>query len=714
MSRIEDSLEKAVKLRTVSPPVIRRESLPPDISRSYYQDKEKQPHLRDYLDILIRRKWIVIVFLVSVVVTGTIATFIMKPLYKATTTIQLGSGKTELVTFKDVYKVGGDVETQYKILNSMNLAERVVARLSSENIEEDGKRISIGAVMSGLEIEPIKKTDLVSVNFIAQDPGVAAYVANTVADEYINFRQESKLKPTQLGGLRLRKEVEDARAKLEDSEKQLNEYVAKSQFVFTRNDVDYENLLAQKYSALDQELNKVTSERISKEAIYQEVKKSGIDYNVVLEKPIIQSLMTDYIKLESEYSNLLMIHKPEYPKMLQLKDQIENIKKRIEIEEQNVINTLQSDYQLALKKEKLLSSAIAKLRQDVTALQKDMIQFQILKREVETNRVMYDTLLKRLKEVDISTTLTESDVQILDRAQVPTTPYKPQKAYNIALSLIFGLFGGVFLAFFAEYFDNTIKTDADIERISHLPVIGKIPTSKTSPKKLINDISNDGAAFSEAFRSISTSIQFLNTSRLPKPILITSPMAQEGKSTISASIAKSFLSSQKKGIIIDADLRRPDIHTLFNLDNSAGLSSFLDGTSEFNGLIKKSPYPGLDVITAGPIPPNPSDLLNSSRIKELIDAMSAAYDYIIIDSAPVLGMSDSLILSTITECVILVVKANITPVDALIQTNKALMNINANTVGVILNGVDVKSGYAYSSYYCSPYLNENGKRDKLM
>lgn len=714
MSRIEDSLEKAVKLRTVSPPAIRKEPLPPDFSRPYYEDKEKQPHLRDYLDILIRRKWIIVVFLLSVVVTGTIATFVMKPLYKATTTIQLRSGKTEIVTFKDVYHVGGDLETQYNILTSKNLAERVVTRLSSENVEEDGERISIGAVMKGLEIEPVKKTDLVSVNFIAQDPDVAAYVANTVANEYMNFRQESKLKPTQLGGMRLRKEVEDTRARLEASEKQLNEYVAKSQFVFTKNDVDYENLLAQKYSALDKELNQITAERISKEAIYQEVKKSGIDYNVVLEKPIIQSLMRDYIKLESEYSNLLMIHKPEYPKMLQLKDQIETIKKRIETEEQNIINTLHSDYQLALKKEKLLSSAIAKLRQDVTGLQKDMIQFQILKREVETNRAMYDTLLQRLKEVDISTALTESDVQILDEAQVPSKPFKPQKVYNIALSIVFGLFGGIFLAFFAEYFDNTIKTDADIERISHLPVLGKVPMSKTSPKELINDISGDGLAFSEAFRCISTGIQFSNSSRFPKPILITSPVSQEGKSTISVSIAKSLASSQKKGIIIDADLRRPDVHTLFNLDNSSGLSTYLSGTSEFNGLIKKSPYPELDIITAGPILQNPSELLNSARIKELIDVLSAAYDYIVIDSAPILGMSDSLILSTISEGVILVVKANTTPVDALIQTNKALMNINANTIGVILNGVDIKSGYAYSSYYNSPYLNGNGKREKLL
>jgi len=712
MSKIEDSLEKAVKLRTVSPPVLRQEPLPPNVSRSYYETEEKQTHLRDYLEILVRRKWIVIVFLISVIVTGTVATFMMKPLYKATTTVQLRSGKTEIVTFKDVYKEVNDLETQYNILASKNLAEKVVAKLTSEKIEENGKKISIGRIMEGLEVEPIKKTELVSVNFISQDPDVAAYVANTIAAEYINFRQESKLKPAQLGGMRLRKEVDDTRARLEASEKQLNEYVAKSEFVFTRNDIDYENLLAQKYSALDKELNQITAERISKEAIYQEVKKSGIDYNVVLEKPIIQSLMKDYITLESEYSNLLLIHKPEYPKMLQLKDQIETIKKRIEIEEQNVINTLHSDYQLALKKEKLLSSAIAKIRQDVTVLQRDMIQFQILKREVETNRIMYDSLLQRLKEVDISTTLTESDVQILDKAQSPRKPFKPKKAYNIALSLLFGLFGGVFLAFFVEYFDNTIKTDADIERISRLPVIGYIPISKTSPKTLINDLSTDGLAFFEAFRSISTGIQFSNRSRFPKPILITSPVSQEGKSTISASIAISLASSQKKGIIVDADLRRPNIHTLFALDNTTGLSTYLAGTSEFNGLVKKSQYPALDIVTAGPIPQNPSELLNSSRIKELIDVLSAAYDYIIVDSAPVLGMSDSLVMSTISEGVILVVKANTTPVDALVQSNKALMNINANTVGVILNGVDANSGYAYSSYYGSPYLNNNGKGKK--
>jgi capsular exopolysaccharide synthesis family protein len=738
MSRIEKSLEKAVKLRNVSTPVVRKDPLPPEIAGSYYGEEEKQVHLRDYLDILIRRKWVVIIFLVTVVISGTLAVFLMQPLYKASTTLQLGSGKTELVEFKDVYKVKNDLETQISILASRNLAEKVRAQIPLEHIplatesgvmqylnrlipisgeknnkkltQEKRKKISVGTIMKGLDIVPIKKTKLVAINFISEDPKFASVTANTFAEEYINLMEESKLKPTQKGELRLRKEVDEMSVKLKASEMQLNDYIAKNQFIFMKNDKDYENLLSQKYSTLASKLNDATSERISKEAIYREVNKSGVEYGFVLDNSIIKSLTINYIELESEYFQLLKIHTPESPKMLRLQDQIERLKERIAIEEQKIINTIQSDYKLALEQEKYLSSAIEKLRKDVTDFQQNMNEFQVLKREVETNREIYNSLLQRLKEVDISVALTESDVHVIDRAQVPRSPYKPKKAYNIILSLIFGLFGGVFLAFFVEYFDNSIKTNSDIENISSFPVLGNVPYSKINPKKDVDSILNNNSAFSEAFRSISTGIQF----KLPKQILVTSPMAQEGKTIISTSIARSLTSSYQKGIIIDADLRKPDVHNVFNIDNSNGLSSFLAGISEFDGLVKKSPYAGLDIVTAGPIPPNPSELLNSLRMRELIDALSAAYDFIIIDSSPVLGMSDSLILSTIAEAVILVVKANTTPGDALSQTNRSFQNVNAKILGFILNGVETKAKYNYSSYYCSPYLNDNGKEKKLV
>jgi capsular exopolysaccharide synthesis family protein len=743
MSKIEQSMEKALKLRGKPAPIRKNDLLPPDvpndISGFYENGEEQQAHLRDYLEVLLRRKWVVLSFLITVVITVTIASLFMTPLYKAQTVLQLISGKTDLVEFRDVYKERNNLETQYKIMKSRSLAERIAEKIPPEHLPKsyergflsaissilpfsDGqdkdpvkrKKLSPGIIMGGMEVQPVKKTHLVNINFVSEDPVFATYAANMVADEYMRYASEIKLKTSELGEERLRKEVEDMRANLEASEKDLNDYIARSQFIITRNDKDYENLLSNKLSLLNNALDQATSERISTEAIYEEVKNSGIDYKIVLEDPLMRQLTQDYIKLESEYFNLLMIHKPEYPKMVQLKDQIEKLKDRIEVEEQKVINTLHSDYTLALKKEKLLSAAIGDLRQEVNDFQKNMIHFFRLKREVETNREIYDSLLQRLKEVDVTTALTESDVRVLDRAQVPGIPFKPRLSYNIVLSLIFGLFGGVFLAFFAEYFDNTIKTDKEVEKITRLPVLGSVPISKTNSQDLVKINASDNIAFSEAFRSIGTRIQFSNTSKLPRKLLITSPMEQEGKTLISASIAMSLISSQEKGIIIDGDLRRPDVHTLFDLDNSVGLSSFLSGTSEFEGLIKESPYAGLDVITAGPLSPNPSALLSSSRMRELIDVLSATYDYIIFDAAPVLGMSDSMIMSTILDSVILVVKANKTPRDALAQTHKALTSVNANTLGVVLNGVKMKKRYAYSNYYCSPYLNDNGKKKELV
>ena len=524
-------------------------------------------------------------------------------------------------------------------------------------------------------------------------------MSNTIADEYIKFSLESRLEPTQQAKIRLEKEVEDMKAKLENSEEQFNEYMKRNNLFFFNKEQNYESVLTQKLSIISKELDQATAERLSKEALYQEVRKPGNHYNIILANPLIQSLTKEYITQETEYIRLLNIHKPEYPKMLRLKEQIETIKSNIEAEEQKIINALDSDYKIAVKKEGYLTSAIDALHKDVTSIQDKMGQLQILQRGVETNRGLYDSLLQRLKEVGVSTALTESNIQILDRAEVPGAPFKPNKPFNIALSVIFGLFGGVMLAFFVEYFDRTIKTPDDLEKGSPIPLLGTVPLSEEIPEKLIYVNSNNNEAFTEAFRSLSTYIQFSNISRPPKQILITSPLQGEGKTLLSVNAAMSLVSFLGRGIIIDADFRRPKVHNFFGLDNSKGLSSLLSGVTDFDGTVKKSTHPGLDVITSGSMPPNPAQLLNSPRMRELIKVLSAKYDYVIIDSAPVLGMSDSLILSVLVESVILVVKSGSTPADALTQTYKLLNNVNAKILGVVVNGVGQKTKYGYSSNY---------------
>ena len=732
MGRNDDKNEIAMRMNSVVPNRRRSDALSVDVMKYSQTDESNELHLRDYLDILVRRKWIVIIFLCSVVLTVAVASYFITPLYNATATIQLKGIKNNLLAFEDAYKGGGNLETQYNIIKSYNLAQRVhasfpadylIASPASQSLlrsddEKPQSPLTLGDIKSGLEVIPVKNSDLVKLVFISHDPEFAAKAANAYADEYVNYTRDSKLGPTQSGSMRLEKEVNDMRNKLETSEKKLNQFVASSKHLVssgtTSSDQNYENLLTKKLSQLSNDLDQATSDRIAKASVYKEIKNSGIDYEVILRNPTIQNLTMDRIKLETEYSKLLKIHKPEYPKMIYLKEEIDKINSTIETEKNKVINTVESDYRLALQKEKSLSQSLDALQKEVNTFQKTMVEFQILNREVTTNRDIYNSLLQRFKEVDISVALTDSDVQIIDRASKPRLPFKPRWIFNLALSIVFGFAGGVFIAFFAEYFDNTVKSEEDISKASRLPLLGKVPSSDSSPKKLLKDNTDHNAAFAEAFRSISTCIQFSNADRPPKKILVTSPIEKEGKTLISTSIAMSLISSHEKGIIIDADLRRPDVHELFDIDNSIGLSSFLAGISEFEGLVKKSPYEGLDVICAGPVPPNPSELLNSTRMKELIEALSTVYDYIIIDSPPVLGMSDSLVLSTVSEGVVVVVKANSTPKEALTQTNYSLRSVNAKMLGVVLNGVEVKKKYAQSSYYSSPYLNSDKDTRKIL
>lgn len=733
MSKLEDSIERAIKLRDGRMPAIIREASLPTTNLGWdSENEEKQPHLRDYLDVLLKRKRIVIAFFVPVVITVTLVSFIMKPLYQSSVTIQLAEEKPSLLEFKSIYRESHNAEyyeTQFNILKSNALAKRVVERLPDEiekELELSSDKTILPALLSTkgdeenhlkwrsaearektltnfvaskIVVEPIKKSQLVNINFLSYDPVLGANIVNAVADEYIQFALDSRLEPTQQAKNRLEKEVEDMKVKLENSEEQFNEYMIKNNLFFFNKSQNYESVLTQKLSIFSKELDQATADRLTKEALYQEVRNPGNQYKIILSDPMIQSLTKEYITQETEYIRLLNIHKPEYPKMLRLKEQIEKIKSNIEAQEQKIINVLESDYKIAVKKEGYLASAIEGLHKEVTSIQDKVVQLQMLQRGVETNRALYDSLLQRLKEVGVSTALTESNIQILDRAEVTRSPFKPNKPFNIALSVIFGLFGGVMLAFFVEYFDRTIKTPDDLEKGSPIPLLGTVPLSEEITEKLIYLNSNNNEAFTEAFRSLSTYIQFSNISRPPKQILITSPLQGEGKTLLSVNAAMSLVSFLGRGIIIDADFRRPNVHNFFSLDNSIGLSSLLSGVTDFDGTVKKSTHPGLDVITSGPMPPNPAQLLNSPRMKELINVLSAKYEYVIIDSAPVLGMSDSLILSVLVESVILVVKSGSTPADALTQTYKLLNNVNAKILGVVVNGVGQKTKYGYSSNY---------------
>jgi len=752
---------------------------------------EEEVHLRDYLNVLLKRKRLVLLFLASVFVTTVILTFMMTPLYKATAVIKITGENPNVLSFKDVQGLTSSpdyYQTQYEILKSRSLAERVIRKL---NLDKDndfmpveskidkikgvifdntiglvldlyrfiapkppvnkkpvnydnpidynlskGQEIPdyvVGALVSRLEVTPVKNSQLVKVSFISHNPEISMDVTNTIAQTYIAFDLESRVDTSKEARDFLQKQVEIMKKKVEESEQKLNAYASSKEIII---DKDRESILTQKLSDISSALNSVTAERMQKEALYREIKESRGVNPAVLSNSLIQGLKSQLSSLEAEYSNLSKTYTPEYPKMKSLKSQIDSVQERIRLETSKIMESLESDYKGSLKKEENLTKALNAQKRTVLSFQGTIAQFEVIKREVDANKALYNTLLQRLNEVGVSASSTATNIQVLDKANYPKLPFKPNIILNILLSIIFGLSGGIGLAFLAEYFDNSVKDTKDIEKEVNLPTLGMIPnfedierglniaTSKMIPLLKKTDTSDvpmitypeKAAPISEAFRSIGAFILLSSASKPPKTILVTGAGEKVGKTTISINIAKALVESMGNGLIIDADLRKPKLHHYLKVNNSIGLSTFLSGNIEFEGnndlLIKPTYVKGLSIMTSGPMPPNPSELLGSTRMEDLVNVLQSSFEFIIIDSPPAIGLPDALYLSKVVNGTILVVKAGETPRKALVEIKQVFRSVNARILGVILNGVkkaDLKYGsynYYHSSYYSS-YFKED-------
>jgi len=708
-------------------------------SYTYSIPEEQQPHLRDYLHVILRRKWIVITFFIAVVTSVTIGTFMMKPQYQSTVTIKIERENPNVVNFKEIVSLepAWDSEeyfqTQFRILKSKNLAKRVIRSLSLDTNPEfvpgqknkeskaeadvlvkpvrlfEDESIDSGlvnALIGGIEVTPLQKSRLVNVSYMSHNPELSAKVANTIAESFIALNIESKFEATYQAREWLEKQLEILKAKVEQAEEKLNEYAAKSEIVFLEDrgkGAEGQNIITKKLSDLSTEMTHATADRIQKEALYNAIRSGDAESSsVVMGNAVVQSLKKDYTALESEYNQQLKTYKPGYPKMVKLKEHINQLKKKIDLETKKVVSSIKKDYETAVKRESYLKSAFDAQKKEALNLNQRTIQYQILKREAETNKELYNGLLQRLKEAGVSSTLTASNIQVLDKAEVPKSPFKPNKAKNIMLALIIGLLGGVGLVFFVEYLDNTVKTPEDVEKKVYLPSLGLVPYyADTSKEKLPVEYITyaDGkSVVSEAYASIRTFLLLSTGGRPPRIIMVTSPARNEGKTTTAINTAISLTKSNVRVLLIDADMRRPRLHKIFSLDNTKGLSTYLSGNEELgDDMLRATKIPNLDVITSGPTAPNPAELLGSFRFMELLKS-SFLYNFIVIDTTPVLGISDSLIISPHTDGVIIVIKSGETPKEAAQEARRMLASVNAKILGVILNSID-QTHMKYSHYY---------------
>ena len=713
----------------------------------------REPHLYDYLLILRKHQWLILSFMLSVVTIVSIATFRMRPVYVATARIEIDRENANILPFQgaDSYDVMVDsenyIETQAKILTSETLALQTIRNnglalrpefagssgiseaVANGNLANQTRPPELAEFLGNLSVKRVPSSRLMDVSFESIDPHLAARTVNAHIATYIEQNYRSKYEATSQASDWLADQLRDFKIKVQKSEDARIGYERQNQ-IWTLD--DKQNMTTQRLSDINKQYTDAQAERMRKESLYEFAKAGNLDAVPQLDS---NTALTELLKkrgdASSDYAEALQQYGPNFPKVLRLKAQLKDIDDNIEKEKKKILDVLESDYREARQRETLLADALNEAKAETNQMAEKMVEYNILKREAEANKALYEGLMTKMKETAISGALRSSNIRIVDPAMVPATPARPAKARNIILSLLVGIVGGIGLALLREYLDNTVKTPDDIETLARLPSLAVVPQFGTNGHKrrgILPDLSENGhnkrielvaqhlpkSQMSEAFRALRTSILLSQAEHPPQVILVTSALPREGKTTAAANLAVTLAQLGDSTVLVDADLRKPGIGRLLNLGTGkyAGLSSYLAGVSSLDLVSVPHPaIPNLVAIPTGPLPPNPADLLSSHKLADAIVELRSKFKFIVIDSPPVMAATDAVILSVQADGVLLVVRSGETPKVAFTRTRDLLTSVKSRILGVVLNAVDSNAPDYYYSYRYYPYSYGYGPQE---
>ena len=730
------------------------ELLPVPTRLPVWELSPREPHLYDYLLILRKHQWLILSFMLAVVTVTTIATFRMQSIYVATTRIEIDRENANILPFpSDSYDYMIDldnyIETQSRILTSETLALHTIrdsglwapAEFSSANGPSEAIAVGslanqkrppeLGEFLGNLSAKRVPTTRLMDVSFESTDPQLAARIVNAHIAAYIEQNFRGKYEATTRASTWLTDQLTELKIKVQRAEDARIAYERQNQ-IWTLD--DKQNITSQRLSDINRQLTEAQSERTRKESLYEFAKSGNLDA-----LPQIQSnaALADLMKKQSDassaYADALSQYGPNFPKVQRLQAQLKDFDQSIEKEKKNILDALESNYKEARQRESLLTQALDQRKAESNQMAEKLVEYNILKREAEANKTLYDGLMTKLKETAISQGLRSSNIRVVDPAMIPSTPSRPAKTRNVVLAFLIGLVGGIGLALMREYLDNTVKTPDDIERLTRLPSLAVVPQfvdSNGDAKKrgLLKSFGANGhekrielvaqhlpkSQMSEAFRALRTSLLLSQADHPPQVILVTSALPREGKTTAAANLAVTLAQLGDSTVLVDADLRKPGIGRLLNLGSGkyAGLSSYLAGVSSLDLVTVPHPaIPNLAAIPTGPLPPNPADLLSSHKFADAITELRTKYKFIVIDSPPVMAATDAVIVSVQTDGVLLVVRSGETPKEAFTRTRDLLNSVKCRILGVVLNAVDSSAPDYYYSYRYYPYSYGYGPQE---
>jgi capsular exopolysaccharide synthesis family protein len=707
---------------------------------AYPSFSEEESPLLHYWRIISKRRWAVVATLAIVFALSVITTLKATRLYQATSKVAIFPETPNALGLKGVEDSSADyqydvaLETQAAILRSDVLAMKVIEAVHLDrgpnsqpegsipvsSMQPDPARATalLGAFHGGLSVQIIPNSRLVQISYTHPDPRLATEIVNTLVKTFIEENFKTKYESVTQTSVWLSTELADLQLKVQTSEEKLVRYQKEHSILGVD---EKQNIVTAKLDELNRQLTTAQTDRIQKESIYKLVASGDPDASAKMStlgtSGMLERLREKEADLNTQYAVATTQFGSGYPKVVELSNQLKQVRAEIVAEETQVQHGVRDQYLAALQRESLLTTAFERQKQEANQLNESAIEYSVLKRDADSNRQLYQDLQQRLKEAGVSAGLRSSNIRVVDVARTPTYPIKPDIPRNLEVGFLFGLACGIGLAFVLESLDTSIRNMEELGAISTLPALGTIPlqlstngylrkrlkavspnTEKSESPALVTYTRPKSEA-AEAYRALRTSILLSSFGAPPKVILITSALPQEGKTTISANSALVLAQRGSRVLLIDADLRRPGIDKLFGFRSRGGLSTLISGVDKLEDVVVPfAQVPNLWILPSGPIPPQPVELLGSTVMKDHIARWRNEFDHIIIDTPPCLSVTDAVVLSPEADRVILVARAGKTTKPALRRACDLLLHVNARVMGIVLNALDLHSGGYYYTY----------------
>ena len=750
-------------------------------SKPYGVSANEPATLKDYLFIILKRKWLILSLVLVVTSLVAIQSFRTPSIFEGETIIRIQQKQPNILqTDKIIINGQNDPNfwgTQLKLLQNPALARQVVLTLdlphnpaffggqSQRGIFDALRRLfsapkptatpgaapgglsvvtdtqtSMGrltpeeiakleayedAIIAGETIEPIPNTNLVKIIYRHSDPELAQKIANTLAEVFKNYNLAIATEGSTKAEDLLAKEIARLQTQIkQDQETQWN-YAKNHNLPLTVGNTG--NLEAQRLATLSAQLLEAENTRKQLQGQLESAKKEKDPFSIpdVNTSGRVEKLRDRISALKEQREALLITYKPEWPAVKKLDAQIKGLEAELDRAPEEIVTAIQRRYEAAVQKENLLRRSYEDQKATTTQQTRDQIDLLAMTQNLETNKQLLSTLLQRQRELDISNGNGANEVSIATYSRLPKEPVGPPRLRNIIIGLLLSLGGGIGLAFLLDFLDDTVKSVEDVDRYIHLPALALIPSgydrrlpgvrggggssgppSNTTALAMITDARSP---ITESYRHLRTSLLLSSAGKPPKTILITSSQPAEGKTTTGINTAFMLAQTGAEVLMIDCDLRRPRLHAQFGLSNTKGLTTWLSGEKNLDGLIQTcDKAPNLKVLTCGPVPPNPAELLGSEEMRKLLGILSERFAHIIIDSPPAISFTDASILSTMVDGVILVVHGGRSSRAVVRRAKQQLLDVGAHVFGVVLNNVKVEShdDYYYSRYYSNYYQSD--------